>query len=126
MYGRKIFRPYFFASPTFFVRSTKQIGLCGETGYPLCEMSVKNVELSEPKASFRCLVNKHIAGRLGTSALIFFCILFLCQDKKSMWVWAKPKTKHLIYEQHQGNHTDCIDEPCVFVPFFSSPYNFTL
>ena len=39
-------------SPLFyipiFVRSTKQIGLCGETGYPLCEMSVKNVELSEP------------------------------------------------------------------------------
>ena len=24
-----------------FVRSTKQIGICGETGYPLCEMSVK-------------------------------------------------------------------------------------
>ena len=74
-----------------FVRVTKQIGLCGETGYPLCEMSVKNVELSEPKASFRRLVNKHLAGRLGTSALTFFCILFLCQDKKSMWVWATPK-----------------------------------
>ncbi len=60
-------------------------------GYPLCEMSVKNVELFEPKASFRRLVNKHIAGRLGTSALIFFCFVFLYQDKKSMWGWATPK-----------------------------------
>ena len=84
MYGRKIFRPYFFASTiySYFVLCTKQIGLCGETGYPLCEMSVKNVELSEPQASFRRLVNKHIAGRLGTSALIFFCFVFLYQDKK--------------------------------------------
>ena len=135
MYGRKIFRPYFFivsprtdnsrivSSTSFntqtvganlvfaliiigfalilhshFVRSTKQIGLCGETGYPLCEMSVKNVELSEPKASFRRLVNKHLAGRLGTSALIFFCFVFLYQDKKMKWVWAKPNTKHFIYE----------------------------
>ena len=94
--GGRFFAHTFFASPTFFVRSTKQIGLCGETGYPLCEMSVKNVELSEPKASFRCLVNKHIAGRLGTSALIFFCFVFLYQDKKMKWVWATPKTKHSI------------------------------
>ena len=78
-----------------FVQSTKQIGLCGETGYPLCEMSVKNVELSEPKASFRRLVNKHLAGRLGTSALIFFCFVFLYQDKKMKWVWAKPNTNIL-------------------------------
>ncbi len=57
--------PYIF----LFCAPHKQIGICGETGHPLCEMSVKNVELSEPKASFRRLVNKHIAGRLGTSAL---------------------------------------------------------
>ena len=37
------------------------------------------------------LLNKPRGGRLRASALTFFCILFLCQDKKSMWVWAKPK-----------------------------------
>ena len=76
-----------------FVRSTKQIGICGETGYPLCEMSVKNVELSEPKASFRRSANEH-TQRVGSvrSALIFFCFVFLYQDKKMKWVWAKPKT----------------------------------
>lgn len=26
--------------------------LCGEAGYPLCEMSVKNCELSEPLGEF--------------------------------------------------------------------------
>ncbi|WP_373782957.1 hypothetical protein, partial [Bacteroides heparinolyticus] len=30
------------------------------------------------------LARKHVAGRLGTGALTFFCILFLCQDKKRM------------------------------------------
>ena len=51
-----------------FVQSTKQIGLCGETGYPLCEMSVKNVELSEPKASFRRSANEH-TQRVGSVRL---------------------------------------------------------
>ena len=64
-------------------------------------MSVKNVELSEPKASFRRLVNKHLAGRLGTSALIFFCFVFLYQDKKMKWVWAKPKT-NIQYTNRRG------------------------
>ena len=93
--------------PFLFVRSTKQIGLCGETGYPLCEMSVKNVELSEPKASFRCLVNKHLAGRLGTSALIFFCFVFLYQDKKMKWVWATPKTNILYTNNIRAITQDC-------------------
>ena len=28
------------------------LALCGEAGYPLCEMSVKNCELSEPLGEF--------------------------------------------------------------------------
>ncbi len=59
------------------------MALVERRGVPLCEASVKNESLFERSEFFR-LASKHIVGRLGAIALTFFCILFLCQDKKSM------------------------------------------
>ena len=41
--------------------------LCGEAGYPLCEMSVKNVELFEPKASKNCELSEPLGEFLQFS-----------------------------------------------------------
>ncbi len=60
----------------------KAKALSGETGYPLCEASVKNESLFERSEFFR-LASKHIVGRLGTGALTFFDYFFVSRQKSN-------------------------------------------
>ena len=104
-----------------FVRSTKQTALRAETQTRLCESErrktsnclsrrrVFDVQRTSTRSGsaryvqpWLCRLSESRAElvrampSVGTAVRSFFCILFLCQDKKSMWVWAKPNTKYSI------------------------------
>ncbi len=71
-------------TPSLFLHSKTRKASSAEPGHPLCAARVENEKLFERKRVIFRLAGKHIAGRLCAGALTFFCILFLCQDKKRM------------------------------------------
>ena len=80
-------------APTFshFVQSTNRSAYV-ERREPACaKVSEEKRRTVWAEGEFSTFSERaHSAGRLGTSALIFFCFVFLYQDKKMKWVWAKP------------------------------------
>ena len=82
------------------------------SGYEtLNQLRIRNYELRILRLSESRAELVRAMPSVGTAVRTFFCILFLCQDKKSMWVWATPKTKHSITHNVGAN--------LVFVPFYN-------